>query len=203
MKKIILGIFVLLFGITLNAQIQTSKTGAMLGKSVFNIQCKAGLGLVNYDILSFRLRVQTDNISDGFVVEEKKQDENTLGALVYKEGKILANNISLTLKLSNSQHNLCVDKEGFLKIYRPTKQDVNNPEKIVSNMYVEICEDKDYVRFFRAKKKSHLTENNTRDYYILTDIKYMCLQETDDCDKIVFKDQPDGDKSMWKLYRVQ
>lgn len=202
MKRLIVSIFVLLICTTVDAQIRTNKRGEMLGKPAFSIQNKTKNDFISRNSSNY-LQIEDCFSGELFTIQENKQDRNMLNSLVYKTGKTLANNITIRLKVLKYESGLCLDKNGALKMFSSLNQDPNAPEKNVSNMYIETCKDGEFVHFYIAKSKSHLDGNNKKDYNILTDIKYMTLKETSDGSRIVFKDQPDGDKSKWKLYRIQ
>lgn len=204
MKRIIVGVFVLLVCTTVNAQIRTSKRGEMLGNPVFSIENKSKNDFISRNVSDY-LQIEDGFRAALFTIKEVSQVKSglTVNYKTYKTGKILANQISLSLKMSKFASGLFLDKNGALKKYNSLSADPDAKEESASLMYVETCKGEEYVRFYRANVNTHLDANNKIEYKTLTDIKYMTIEETSEGSRIVFKDQPDGDKSMWKLYRIQ
>ncbi|MCY1635480.1 hypothetical protein [Marinifilum sp. D737] len=201
MKKLITGLLILFFGIQLHAQIKTNKSGTMLGQPYFKIKCKSEEGFVNYDILKLVFTSGDEESACVFRLVETPHDDKSLQTqtYTYKSDKVKANQINLRKKVLSGSDGLFIDKDGFLKIHIAADADWPN----ASLIYVEVCEDGEHVRFYDAKRKAQMNDAGSLDHYKLTDIKYLTLVDTPEGKRITFKDKPEGDKSMWKLFRVQ
>jgi len=201
MKKLLVGILILLCGNTINAQINTNKSGRMLGEPYFNIKCKSEEGLVKYDILNLLFTVGDEQSAAVFKLKEVPAEDKSLQKqiYIYKSKDNLAKKVLLTKKVLRGSSGLVIDKDSFLKLRIAADLDLPN----ASLMFVEICEDGEHVRFYDGKKEPHFDDAKALDHYTLTDIKYLTLVDTPDGKRITFKSKPEGDQSMWKLFRVQ
>lgn len=201
MKKLLVGILILLCGNTINAQINTNKSGRMLGEPYFNIKCKSEEGLVKYDILNLLFTVGDEQSAAVFKLKEVPAEDKSLTKqiYIYKSKDNLAKKVLLTKKVLRGSSGLVIDKDSFLKLRIAADLDLPN----ASLMFVEICEDGEHVRFYDGKKEPHFDDTKALDHYTLTDIKYLTLVDTPDGKRITFKSKPEGDQSMWKLFRVQ
>ena len=201
MKKLLVGILILLCGNAINAQISTNKSGRMLGEPYFNIKCKSEEGLVKYDILNLLFTVGDEQSAAVFKLKEVPAEDKSLQKqiYIYKSKDNLAKKVLLTKKVLRGSSGLVIDKDSFLKLRIAADLDLPN----ASLMFVEICEDGEHVRFYDGKKEPHFDDAKALDHYTLTDIKYLTLIDTPDGKRITFKSKPEGDQSMWKLFRVQ
>ncbi|WP_282126768.1 hypothetical protein [Marinifilum flexuosum] len=201
MKKLITGLLILFFGIQVNAQIKTNKSGTMMGQAYYKLKCKSVEGFVNYDIANLVFTSGDEESACAFKLKEIPHENKSLQVqfYTYKSDKVKANKINLQKKVLSGSSGLVIDKDGYLKIRIAADADLPN----ASLIYVEVCEDGEHVRFYDAKRKAQLNDAGTLDHYKLTDIKYLTLVETPEGKRITFKNKPEGDKSMWKLFRVQ
>lgn len=204
MKKIITGLLILFFGIQVNAQIKTNKLG-MVGEPYFKIKCKADDEWLKHDIMELLFTSGDEESASVFKMADRPNDDTgfTKKTYTYKSEKILAKKVWLQLKVLSSVNNLATGKDGFLRLDQKKLGDAADPEIKTVFLHVDLCKDGEHVRFYNAKREAHMNKEGTLDHYTLTDIKYMTLVDTPEGKRITFKKNPEGDNSMWKLFRVQ
>lgn len=201
MKKLIAGLLILFFGIQVNAQIKTNKAGKMIGEPYFKIKCKSEEGFVNYDILKLVFTSGDEESACAFKMREIPHDDKSLQkqTYTYKTDKVKVNKINLQKKILKGSSGLVIDKDGYLKLFIAAEPDLEG----TSFMYVETCEDGEHVRFYNGKSEAQFNDAGALDHYKLKDIKYLTLVDTPEGKRITFMAKPEGDSSMWKLFRIQ
>lgn len=183
-RKILIAIVLIVSINTANAQIKKN-----IRNMVFNIECKHGKGkLVKdyYDLMDMKtvpVLVKNEEFGSNIQLVESASSPSAN----FKNPVKFAN-----LSINGKMLDLI---DGKLVVNKQTGYDR-------TFIYVEVAPDGEHVYFFTAKQDVKLnSKTNLLEYRFLSNKKYLTL--SDSGKEVVLNSKKMGDRSLWKLYRVQ